>query len=410
MAEGKGEENNFLCTDIFNSNAFIPRPNNQNASFGVLPFSFLLNEQLLFDFRSSSYSQSLSTQPPPQLSTINSLDELLLMRIDGNRLWNDQNEVILSHNFPLLSASFPSFFETAEVGIEYNDDINGASTSRIEDSGSRIFSRKNLSDHVFDEDDDSNVGGAATRGMSGESTETDSDFTKTLQAYPRPKDANTFISFSHIANNDYYPALGTAVSLQLPIIKKRGRPRKIPLLPNDTSVKPKKLKRTITEEPEQEKEMEILCGGASINIYEKSSVASEPAVLHTTNFFLNREGNSQDSIHTSSTVTNPTSSARICHHCSRGPFATIKSLQAHIRLHAPGNEVFSCVVCKREFMRAQDLKRHNSTHKNGLLGEHEHESHICDVCGALFTRRDALQRHQKSLICTRHMASVFEKA
>ncbi|KAJ3134546.1 hypothetical protein HK100_003472 [Physocladia obscura] len=122
------------------------------------------------------------------------------------------------------------------------------------------------------------------------------------------------------------------------VTKKRGRPKKIP---TDTSdymhANIKKSKTSVEFE-------KFSLESATFNQVKQEVGNGSMATSSGTNLYL-------------------APSHLICHHCYRGPFATINSLRTHMRQHEPGKEIFTCAVCKREFVRAQDLKRHDFTHR-----------------------------------------------
>src|SRR5271154_991091 len=51
-----------------------------------------------------------------------------------------------------------------------------------------------------------------------------------------------------------------------------------------------------------------------------------------------------------------------------------------------------CLICSKSFKFQSSLARHTTTTHNGLI--------VDCRCGATFTRRDNLKRHQKSSTCT----------
>ncbi|XP_018568013.1 uncharacterized protein LOC108908457 [Anoplophora glabripennis] len=69
-------------------------------------------------------------------------------------------------------------------------------------------------------------------------------------------------------------------------------------------------------------------------------------------------------------------------------FNTMSALDKHARIKHEGLKVYKCGVCKKEFSRANHLKRHATTHSTV-------KPFRCLVCTKSFNRRDHLNQHQK---------------
>ncbi|KAJ3109389.1 hypothetical protein HDU97_006634 [Phlyctochytrium planicorne] len=75
-------------------------------------------------------------------------------------------------------------------------------------------------------------------------------------------------------------------------------------------------------------------------------------------------------------------------------FSSLGSLRQHAKNHHTNRtKDFACGLCGKEFLRRQDLRRHEFTH----TGE---RNFVCPLnCGTTFSRNDALQRHLKVRRC-----------
>lgn len=69
-------------------------------------------------------------------------------------------------------------------------------------------------------------------------------------------------------------------------------------------------------------------------------------------------------------------------------FNTMSTLDRHARINHVGLKVHKCNVCKKEFSRANHLKRHVTSHSSL-------KPFRCHVCTKSFNRRDHLNQHQK---------------
>ncbi|KAL6301116.1 hypothetical protein BKA93DRAFT_494564 [Sparassis latifolia] len=69
-------------------------------------------------------------------------------------------------------------------------------------------------------------------------------------------------------------------------------------------------------------------------------------------------------------------------------FHRLYSLRAHQRLHTLIERPFRCKHCPASFVRNHDLKRHARLH--------EKKAWLCNGCGKVFSRRDAIKRHKDS--------------
>ncbi|KAI8614222.1 hypothetical protein BC830DRAFT_1053446, partial [Chytriomyces sp. MP71] len=75
--------------------------------------------------------------------------------------------------------------------------------------------------------------------------------------------------------------------------------------------------------------------------------------------------------------------------CNRS-FRTKGGLRAHEKLHDADSPTFDCCDCDKSFKRKQDLLRHHS-----LLHQSKDPDSlaVCEGCGFVFSRADALLRH-----------------
>ncbi|KAJ3072709.1 hypothetical protein HDU98_003081 [Podochytrium sp. JEL0797] len=87
--------------------------------------------------------------------------------------------------------------------------------------------------------------------------------------------------------------------------------------------------------------------------------------------------------------------------CGVGPFMSYTSLRVHVQTHgAELKESFKCDMCSAVFLRKNDLKRHkNSNHEIDHTKQKQKEPAVCGDCGLVFSRKDALHRHVKRRIC-----------
>lgn len=72
-------------------------------------------------------------------------------------------------------------------------------------------------------------------------------------------------------------------------------------------------------------------------------------------------------------------------HCYK-TFHRLYSLRSHQRVHTLVDRPFRCPHCPAGFLRNHDLKRHVKLHDNRVWK--------CGGCGKVFSRRDAIKRHQ----------------
>lgn len=88
---------------------------------------------------------------------------------------------------------------------------------------------------------------------------------------------------------------------------------------------------------------------------------------------------------------NSLQSSRRNHICDHcgASFTRQHNLKSHLLTHTSSKKEFTCSQCGSEFRRLHDLKRHQKLH----TGE---KPFVCDVCGRRFARADALGRHTKS--------------
>ena len=70
-------------------------------------------------------------------------------------------------------------------------------------------------------------------------------------------------------------------------------------------------------------------------------------------------------------------------------FTRQHNLKSHLMTHTSSKKEFVCTECNTEFRRLHDLKRHEKLH----TGE---KPFACEVCGRRFARADALARHTKA--------------
>ncbi|BFZ53233.1 hypothetical protein PYCC9005_000256 [Savitreella phatthalungensis] len=87
----------------------------------------------------------------------------------------------------------------------------------------------------------------------------------------------------------------------------------------------------------------------------------------------------------------PGSEARKAHVCEHcgANFTRQHNLKSHLLTHTSNKKEFVCKECNVEFRRLHDLKRHEKLH----TGE---KPYVCEICGRRFARADALARHSKS--------------
>jgi hypothetical protein len=67
-----------------------------------------------------------------------------------------------------------------------------------------------------------------------------------------------------------------------------------------------------------------------------------------------------------------------------------ENARCHVQTHI-GDRQFVCMVCNKDFVRKNDLKRHFTIHA-------EEKPHLCP-CGKMFSRLDALNRHRNRNLC-----------
>lgn len=72
-------------------------------------------------------------------------------------------------------------------------------------------------------------------------------------------------------------------------------------------------------------------------------------------------------------------------------FTRQHNLKSHMMTHTSSKKEYVCTECNTEFRRLHDLKRHEKLH----TGE---KPFACEVCGRRFARADALARHTKAAI------------
>ncbi|KAJ3123006.1 Metallothionein expression activator, partial [Irineochytrium annulatum] len=91
----------------------------------------------------------------------------------------------------------------------------------------------------------------------------------------------------------------------------------------------------------------------------------------------------------------------LCELCGRGPYVTTGGWRAHMKLHNASRE-FVCKVCKKTYLRKQDLLRHEFSHSSV-------KPFNC-VCGASFARGDAYKRHTRAKMCQAKAQRVSSKS
>lgn len=101
-----------------------------------------------------------------------------------------------------------------------------------------------------------------------------------------------------------------------------------------------------------------------------------------------------------------------CHMCGANGFDTKKTLAAHIRLHTkvcdkkpkrlPSltdmnkdkvDETFDCEICKKRWSRKSNFIAHVKRHYGNQTEHTKVKSHLCCICGKLFSYKTHLIRH-----------------
>ncbi|PVD21047.1 hypothetical protein C0Q70_19213 [Pomacea canaliculata] len=77
-----------------------------------------------------------------------------------------------------------------------------------------------------------------------------------------------------------------------------------------------------------------------------------------------------------------------CPHCKQ-QFASVESVQAHVKTHRTGGNKLSCPVCSKTFSQARNLTLHLRSH----AGDKPYQ---CNVCQKRFSREENLRAHCKS--------------
>ena len=81
-------------------------------------------------------------------------------------------------------------------------------------------------------------------------------------------------------------------------------------------------------------------------------------------------------------------------------FGRRENIKSHIQTHL-GDRQFRCNECQKCFVRQHDLKRHAKIHSGD-------KDHLC-LCGAGFTRHDALTRHRQRGVCIGAFPGCFKR-
>ncbi|XP_076372069.1 uncharacterized protein LOC143257375 [Tachypleus tridentatus] len=86
-------------------------------------------------------------------------------------------------------------------------------------------------------------------------------------------------------------------------------------------------------------------------------------------------------------------------------FARNEELTRHRKIHS-GDKPHECIVCKKRFGRKDHLSKHKKTH----LKTSEKKTHFCNFpgCGHMYTRSDALTRHQYTAHGLRSQTSLTQ--
>lgn len=100
-----------------------------------------------------------------------------------------------------------------------------------------------------------------------------------------------------------------------------------------------------------------------------------------------------------------------CHMCGANGFESKKTLSAHIRLHTKVcdkklnrllvtdvnkdkvEQTFDCEICKKRFSRKSNFMAHVKRHYNNHTEHAKVKSHLCCMCGKLFSYKTHLIRH-----------------